>query len=151
MASKYAPLGAYLKSRGTTEVPMSFSDIEAVIGAPLPPKAVNHPAWWSNNTSNNTMTQIWLDAGFRTERVDIGARRLTFRRVAHAPPPAREAERSAAVVPVPTRAQAAATPVTVTTGGLLDRLRSVLRGTVRVTPGVDLAAPTGQRWDAEES
>ena len=144
MASKYAPLGAYLKSRGAAEVPMSFSEIEAVIGAPLPPKAVNHPAWWSNNTSNNTMTQIWLDAGFRTERVDIGARRLTFRRVQHAPRPA---EPSMAAVTAPTPA----TPTSAPGGGLLARLRDALKDTVRVTPGADLTAPTGQRWDAEES
>ncbi len=114
---------------------MSFSDIEAVIGAALPPKAVNHPAWWSNNTSNNTMTQIWLDAGFRTERVDVGARRIVFRRVGQPPQPPRESARPAA--------QAA------DGGGLLSRVRAALAGTVRVTPDVDLTAPTGEIWDAD--
>lgn len=128
MDSKYAPLGAYLKACGGTEVPMSFTDIEAVIGAVLPPKAVNHPAWWSNNTSNNTMTQIWLDAGFRSERVDIGARRLIFRRVGGPAP-------------------SAGSPI----GGVLSRVRAALAGTVRVSPGADLSAPTGETWAAEQS
>ena len=118
---------------------MSFSEIEAVIGGCLPPKAVNHPAWWSNNTSNNTMTKVWLDAGFRTERVDIGGRRLVFRRASpSAPPPARG---------MPSRSVAPASPP----GGLLSRVRAALAGTVRVAPGVNLAEPTGEPWDAEHS
>jgi hypothetical protein len=137
MKSKYAPLGAYLQACPTAEVPMSFSDIESVIGAALPPKAVNHPAWWSNNTSNNTMTQVWLDAGFRSERVDVGARRLVFRRVAQPPRPPREPGRPSSDAVAP--------------DGLLSRMRVALAGTVRVAPGVDLCAPTGETWDAEQA
>lgn len=32
---------------------------------------------------------------------------------------------------------------------ILDRIRQRLGGTVRVAPGVDLTAPTGEIWDAE--
>ena len=92
MTSKYDPLGDYLASRQTAEVPMSFAEIEKVIGAALPPKAVDHPAWWSNNTSNNTMTKVWLDAGFRTERVNISARKLVFRRVERRAPDSRRCD-----------------------------------------------------------
>jgi hypothetical protein len=122
--SKYAPLGDFLRSRTTSEVPMSFAEIERVIGAPLPPKAQNHPAWWSNSTSNNVMTQVWLDAGYKSERVDIASRRLVFRRAA--------ASHRAAFK----------TPAKPSDGlGLLDRLRAKLGGTVTIAPGVDLTEP----------
>ena len=140
MTSKYDPLGAYLKTRQTAEVPMSFSEIEAVIGAALPPKAVNHPAWWSNNTSNNTMTKVWLEAGFRTERVDVCGRRLVFRRAA--PPPGRPTREA------PPSRQAAPSSAP---GGVLSRVHAALAGTVRVAPGVSLTAPTDETWDAEQS
>lgn len=139
MTSKYDPLGAYLKTRETVEVPMSFSEIESVIGAALPPKAVNHPAWWSNNTSNNTMTKVWLEAGFRTERVDVGGRRLVFRRTS--PPPGRPHLETPAEPLAGGPAQ----------GGVLSRLRAALAGTVRVAPGVSLTAPTGETWDAQQT
>jgi hypothetical protein len=139
MGSKYDPLGEYLRQRPTSEVPMSFSEIEAVIGAPLPLKAVNYPAWWSNSTSNNTMTKVWLDAGFRTERVDVGGRRLIFRRTRTRP-------RDATMLPVPHPSASAEK-----SGGLLSRLRAALAGTVRVASGVDLASSSGEAWDAEQS
>ena len=79
---KYDKLGQHLVAQVTDEVPMRFSDIERVIGAKLPPRAQLHRAWWSNNAANNVMTQVWLDAGFRTERVDIEGRTLVFKRTA---------------------------------------------------------------------
>ncbi|MEO8812036.1 MAG: hypothetical protein ABI376_03875 [Caulobacteraceae bacterium] len=139
MTSKYDPLGDYLRGQPTAEAPMSFSDIEKVIGASLPPKAVNHPAWWSNNTSNNTMTRVWLEAGFRSERVNVGARKLVFRRVAG--PSARPETR-----PAPP-----ATPPTGSPRSFLARVRAAMAGTVHVPQGVDLTAPTGEIWDAAES
>ena len=60
---------------------MTFADIERVTGVKLPPKAQRHPAWWSNSPANNVMTKVWLDAGFRSEQVDITGRKLVFRRV----------------------------------------------------------------------
>ena len=79
--SKYDPLGAFLASRSAGETPMTFAEVEGVIGAPLPAAAGKHAAWWSNNPRNNVMTQIWLDAGYRTERVDLGGRKVVFRKV----------------------------------------------------------------------
>lgn len=80
LLSKYDSLGDYLRAQGRDHVPMTFAEIERIIGAPLP-KSQKHQAWWSNSTSNNVMTQVWLDAGYRTEQVDTANRRLVFRRV----------------------------------------------------------------------
>ncbi|MDE3116214.1 MAG: hypothetical protein KGL26_11485, partial [Pseudomonadota bacterium] len=83
--SKYEPLGTYLREQGTELVRMTFAQIERIVGTKLP-KSRQHPAWWSNSTSNNVMTQVWLDAGYRTEQVDVAHERLVFRRIAGAAP-----------------------------------------------------------------
>jgi len=87
---KYDALGGYLAKQFGTEIPMTFAEIEQVIGAKLPPAAQDHRAWWSNNPSNNVMTKIWLAAGFQTEQVDMASRKLVFKRKegASGPPPA---------------------------------------------------------------
>jgi hypothetical protein len=59
---------------------MTFREIEKVTGTKLP-NSKQYPAWWSNNTWNNVMTKVWLDAGYRTEQVDVAHERLVFRRV----------------------------------------------------------------------
>lgn len=79
--TKYDPLGPFLKGQPTQEVPVAFSDIEKVIGEKLPHSAYVHRPWWSNNPSNSAMTKVWLDAGFRTEKVDMAGQKLVFRRV----------------------------------------------------------------------
>lgn len=78
---KYEPLGEFLRSQRTQEVPMTFSEIEKVTGAKLPPKAQHQRAWWSNNPSNNVMTKVWLNAGYESTQVDMNARKLVFRRM----------------------------------------------------------------------
>ena len=78
---KYDPLGAFLRQQDHELVPLTFAQIARIVGHPLPASS-RYPAWWSNNDSNNVMTKVWLDAGFRTEQVDIPAKRLVFRRSA---------------------------------------------------------------------
>jgi hypothetical protein len=78
---KYDKLAPYLEAQPSDEVRMDFAEIERVIGDKLPPRAQLHRAWWSNNPSNNVMTKVWRDAGFKTERVDIAAGTVVFRRV----------------------------------------------------------------------
>lgn len=77
--SKYDALGSFLRSQGGEHVPMTFRDIERVTGTKLP-NSKQYPAWWSNNTWNNVMTKVWLEAGYRTEQVDIAGEKLVFRR-----------------------------------------------------------------------
>ena len=79
--SKYEPLGQFLAASKRDEVPMTFAEIERVLGFPLPAKSKAVRAWWSNNPHNSVMTKIWLAAGFRSERVDMNAQKLVFRRI----------------------------------------------------------------------
>jgi hypothetical protein len=78
--SKYEPLERYLRAQHAQEVPMTFREIERVLGAKLPNSKL-HRAWWSNNPNNNVMTLAWLNAGYLTEKVDIKNDRVVFRRV----------------------------------------------------------------------
>src|SRR5579864_9300671 len=79
--SKYEPLGEYLKKQDRERVPMTFAEIERVTGVKLPASATKHRPWWSNNPTNSAMTQVWLDAGYESEQVDMAARKLVFHRV----------------------------------------------------------------------
>ena len=79
---KYEPLGQFLRIQRRQEVPLTFREIEKITGVKLPPKAQHHRAWWSNNPSNNVLTKVWLDAGFRSEKVDLEGKRLVFKRAA---------------------------------------------------------------------
>lgn len=130
--SKYEPLTQFLSAQRAQEVPMSFSEIERVLGFRLPEKASGIRAWWSNNPSNNVMTKAWLAAGFVTERVDMGARRLVFRKAVMSP-----------IARTPTANRTARSI------GFLDRIRAQLGGTVTIPEGIDITAPTGETWDAD--
>lgn len=79
-ASKYASLGEFLRGQAGDRVPMTFTEIEALVG-PLPPSH-RYRAWWSNNATNSVMTRVWREAGFRSEQVDLAGGRLVFRRAA---------------------------------------------------------------------
>jgi hypothetical protein len=78
------------------------------------------------------MTKAWLAAGFVTERVDMGSRRLVFRKAA---------------TPLAKRTPTA--PRAARSIGFLDRIRAQLGGTVTIPEGVDITAPTGETWDAD--
>lgn len=122
---KYDRLGEFLKSQRTREVPMSFADIERVIGGKLPPNSPQYPAWWSNNPTNNVMTKVWLAAGFRTEQVDTKARKLVFRRIEQKPPEAH----------LPRTKKGGRHP-----------LFGALKGLAHVPAGVDLTEPADPDW-----
>ena len=76
---KYEPLGQFLRGQKLGRINISFAEIERIIHAKLP-ASKKHRAWWSNNPTNNVMTQQWLDAGYETESVDIESGKLVFRR-----------------------------------------------------------------------
>jgi hypothetical protein len=109
---------------------MTFAEIEKIVGSPLP-NSKRYPAWWSNNPFNNVMTQVWLDAGFATEQVDVSSCKLVFRKTRPASPPANDEPRSRA-------------------GGENGRevhpLLGWMKGTVQIPPGVDLTTPADPDW-----
>ena len=132
--SKYEPLRSYLRNRSEEAVPMSFAEIEAVLGFALP-KSQNYAAWWSNNPTNNVMTNEWLAAGYRTEQVDIEGRKLVFRRAPQDGPPA------AGRVNRPGPEDRGAVP-----GNGRHPIIGFMKGMVTLAPGVDLTAPADPDW-----
>ena len=83
--SKYDPLKHFLETWIINETPMTFAEIEKVLGFRLPDSARKFPAWWSNNTGTHVGVSAWREAGFRTARVDIGSEKVTFVREAGGP------------------------------------------------------------------
>jgi hypothetical protein len=79
--SKYDVLASFLKSRSMPSVPMTFFEVEKVLGFKLPASAFAYPAWWSNEPMGHVQARAWMDAGFETEAVDIASKRVVFRRV----------------------------------------------------------------------
>ena len=122
--SKYSPLGDFLRAQQDEVVPLRFEDVAKIVGHPLPSSA-RYPAWWSNNETNNVMTKVWLDAGFRTEQVDIAGKKLVFRR--HKPG---AAEDGRAFTPRPS--------------GSRHPLIGALKGSIRIM--VDLTLPADPHW-----
>jgi hypothetical protein len=82
---KYRPLREFLSRQTVAEAPMSFAEVEDVLGFPLPASARNHAAWWSNNVGTHVHAAAWRGAGWRTSRVNLAAERVTFVREAAAP------------------------------------------------------------------
>jgi hypothetical protein len=99
---RYDKLKHFLKSAKFTDVDMTFADIEKVLGRALPPSAYRHRAWWSNNPDNNVMTKAWLEAGYQTADVDMGAGTLTFECLGVPQPQAAEVPRAAGFAEMPT-------------------------------------------------
>ncbi|HEY5378623.1 MAG TPA: hypothetical protein VIJ78_03700 [Pseudolabrys sp.] len=102
---------------------MTFSEIERVTGVKLPPSAIKHRPWWSNNPDNSVLTKVWLDAGFESEQVDMEKRKLVFRRVRAAK--AGEGEEKP-----------------------FHPLYGYMKGLIRVMPGVDITQPADPEWAA---
>jgi hypothetical protein len=128
--SKYEPLRRYLERRGTESVPMSFAEIEKIIGFKLP-VSQKYPAWWSNNPTNNVMTNEWLAAGYKTEQVDIEGRKLIFRRTR--PSPGRE------MASLSSADDEARQP-------RRHPLFGRMKGMITILPGTDLTEPADPRW-----
>lgn len=124
--SKYNTLSDYLKRQPGERVPMTFAQIEKIIGGTLPASAYKYRPWWGNNSSNHVNAKAWLDAGFESEQVEMEARKLVFRRV-----------RKPWSGPAQPQGEKPFHP-----------LYGAMKGLVRVMPGTDLSQPADPEWGA---
>ena len=123
--SKYDALRDHLAATAPNPWRATFAQVEAVLGFALPRSARAYPAWWSNDPTGHSHARAWLDAGWKTEAVDLKGKQLTFARsragAGHEQPARgrrmRAAERS---------------------------LHGALKGVVQMVAGTDLTAPTGR-------
>ncbi|WP_288408863.1 HNH endonuclease signature motif containing protein [uncultured Herbaspirillum sp.] len=78
---KYSALARYLAELPAEFISMSFSEIEAIIGASLPKSAHKHQTWWSNATvGSHNWAHLWQSAGWRQESVNFARQEVCFRR-----------------------------------------------------------------------
>jgi len=136
--SKYDALGDYLRAQSVDEVPMTFAEVERVTRTKLPRSAFEHRPWWSNNGSNSVMTKIWLNAGFRSARVDMPGRKLVFERMRARRGVAQEAE---IVEQMKSPSLAGHSP----RQGRHPMI-GALKGTFTIEPGYDLTQPAMPEW-----
>jgi hypothetical protein len=143
--SKYEPLKSYLENRRFNEVPMTFAEIEKVLGFKLPEKSQQHRAWWSNNASNSVMTKAWLAAGYRTERVDMAGRRLVFRRAKDVPNPSPPGGAHGSRSAEPASSGSGESSI-MGAGRKRHPLFGAFADVIKIPPGVDLTEPADPTW-----
>jgi len=51
-------------------ITLRFTDVERILGRPLPPSARRHRAWWADSRSQ-TLARQWLAIGWRADEVDL--------------------------------------------------------------------------------
>jgi hypothetical protein len=80
---KYTPLVEYLGKQTTSEVRLSFAEIEEIIGDALPASAHNHRPWWSNQQAHpsHPWATEWLEAGWECDGLSLNDQWVRFRRV----------------------------------------------------------------------
>ena len=82
MTDKYKPLYEHLvkmRQEGHTYWHASFTEIECIIGAPLPPSARTRQMFWSNLRQPRRASTAWFMAGWKTSNVGIGSETVLFR------------------------------------------------------------------------
>ncbi|MDN4493072.1 DUF7662 domain-containing protein [Ureibacillus aquaedulcis] len=76
---KYLPLHQYLKSNASEYITLPFEKIEMILGFKLPNSAYKYSPWWSNNIGTHTQAHSRIDAGYKTQSVQLG-NQVVFRR-----------------------------------------------------------------------
>jgi hypothetical protein len=76
--SRYRPLADHLAASTETDLTLTFAEIEAIIGGPLPVTAMVAPSWWSNTTTD--YTGLWRALGWRAH-LEQRSHRVHFVRV----------------------------------------------------------------------
>lgn len=78
MAGKYEPLSEYLTTLSGEEMCFTFAEIEAILGAPLPPTAWQRSMWWANSLRpDHPQSRAWLASGW-TVSADVNNGAVTF-------------------------------------------------------------------------
>lgn len=76
---KYEPLLRYLEARGDSAmIRLSFTQIADILGFGLPASARRHQAWWSNTREGHSHAAAWLEAGWKTEMLDLAGEQVSF-------------------------------------------------------------------------
>ncbi|HEX3653888.1 MAG TPA: hypothetical protein VHU18_13800 [Rhizomicrobium sp.] len=134
--SKYQPLTEFLKASSAPQLPLTFAEVETILGVKLPASAYEHPAWWANDAGkSHVQAKAWLSAGYETEQIDKQAKKLVFKRIGIAPGMAEAAREFVHAEPNEKK---------------LGRHPAIgsMKGTFTIEPGFDLTSPmfTDEEW-----
>ena len=78
--SKYYPLHTFLNEQPLDELTLTLSEIELMMGEPLPASARTRRAWWSNRSRGAVQADAWMEAGYHVETIDLENECITFRK-----------------------------------------------------------------------
>lgn len=126
--SKYDPLRQHLAAVPDDRWRARFQEIEGILGFWLPHSAYTYPAWWSNDATGHSHSLAWLEAGWKTEQVDLQNQQVTFRKDAD------RGARETQLHKAPSR-KARTLPE--------GTLHGAISGVIQMVSGTDLTKPTG--------
>ena len=76
----YIGITKYLEKQRANTIIFSFEEVKGINGDHLPPSAYKHQAWWAN-TESHSHAFSWLNAGYKTEEVDLINQKVTFKKI----------------------------------------------------------------------
>jgi len=74
---KYAPLWRWLRQQDGSEARVTFAEVEAVLGFPLPDSCRNHVPHW-HSYEGSAVARAIIDAGWRATKVHLSDETVTF-------------------------------------------------------------------------
>jgi len=78
-SNKYRRLAAKFDEAGGKSVRLSFTEIEEIIGFPLPESARQHRAYWANTTTHS-ISSCWMNAGYKVVEANLTGGYIVFER-----------------------------------------------------------------------
>lgn len=81
---KYLPLDIWFRNQPATkkQIELTFDEVEAILGNPLPKSATRLDTWWTNfQPKIQSHRTAWLHHGWEVTDFDLQARRVKFARV----------------------------------------------------------------------
>jgi hypothetical protein len=78
---KYLPLEDWFRNQPTTakQIELTFDQVEAILGNPLPKSATRLTTWWTNvEPKIQSHRTAWLNNGWRVSEFDQQARWVRF-------------------------------------------------------------------------
>jgi len=78
---KYLPLEEWFRKQPASakQIEMTFDQVEAILGTPLPKSATRLTTWWTNvHPKIQSHRTAWLNHGWMVAEFDLQARRVKF-------------------------------------------------------------------------
>ena len=79
--TKYLPLDEWFRRQPASakQIELTFDQVEAILGAPLPKSATKLTTWWTNvQPKIQSHRTAWLNHGWMVADFDLQARRVRF-------------------------------------------------------------------------